>query len=155
MPGLSHLHEMGVSGRLIHEAYVTVPSSYLTALDVASWNCMTCLRVESECGFYSNGANPAKKIGLNPSIFSCNFLLKCLAEANRVEYLASLFEEIKKSGPLPNPAKSYYYNAVIDGFCKRGEEDEALRVMGEMKSCGISPDVCSYWTSKVKVTVFS
>ena len=25
MPGLSHLHEMGVSGRLIHEAYVTVP----------------------------------------------------------------------------------------------------------------------------------
>ncbi|GMP83282.1 hypothetical protein CsSME_00037246 [Camellia sinensis var. sinensis] len=113
MPGLSDLHEMGVSGRLIHEAYVTVPSSYLTALDAASWNCMTCLRVESECGFYSNGANP--KIGLNPSIFSCNFLLKCLAEANRVEYLASLFKEIKKSGPLPNVRT---YTIMMSFYCK-------------------------------------
>ncbi|KAF5951021.1 hypothetical protein HYC85_013014 [Camellia sinensis] len=33
-------------------------ASYLTALDAASWNCMTCLRAESECGFCSNGANP-------------------------------------------------------------------------------------------------
>ncbi|CAL5436429.1 unnamed protein product [Camellia sinensis] len=133
--------------------------------------------------------------------------------SKRVEYLVSLFEEIKKSGPLPNvrsytimmnfyckghyavdigqaagileemesgesptvvtystyihglrrigfvefalnlirklrqkyqPVNSYCYNAVIDGFCKRGEEDESLRVMEEMKSCGISPDVYSY-----------
>ncbi|XP_028072453.1 pentatricopeptide repeat-containing protein At5g16640, mitochondrial-like [Camellia sinensis] len=122
----------------------------------------------------------AKNIGLNQS--------------KRVEYLVSLFEEIKKSGPLPNvrsytimmnfyckghyavdigqaagileemesgesptvvtystyihglrrigfvefalnlirklrqkyqPVNSYCYNAVIDGFCKRGEEDES------------------------------
>ena len=58
--------------------------------------------------------NP-EKIGLNPSIFSCNFLLKCLAEANRVEYLASVFEEIKKSGPLPNVRT---YTIMMSFYCK-------------------------------------
>ncbi|KAK7294221.1 hypothetical protein RJT34_17108 [Clitoria ternatea] len=66
----------------------------------------------------------AKRIRLELDIKTCNFLLKCLVEANL--------------------SHSHCFNAVIYGFCKKGGVCEALQVMEEMKSSGVLPDVYSY-----------
>ncbi|KAK1360317.1 Pentatricopeptide repeat-containing protein [Heracleum sosnowskyi] len=155
----------------------------------------------------------SKERGLMPNIFSCNFLLKCLAQAGMVEYMFSLFDEMGNTGPTPcvytytiimsyyckretvnmetsttilevmeksgiepsvvtycvyvsglcragghelaldyirglgcrnEPLNTYCFNAVIRSFCEKGKLDEAWRVLEEMKSCGVPPDLGSY-----------
>ncbi|CAL5399916.1 unnamed protein product [Camellia sinensis] len=49
------------------------------------------------------------------SVGDFNFSKPDLRQANRVEYLASLFEEIKKSGPLPNVRT---YTIMMSFYCK-------------------------------------
>ncbi|KAE8720465.1 hypothetical protein F3Y22_tig00019423pilonHSYRG00022 [Hibiscus syriacus] len=57
----------------------------------------------------------AKAIGIELSIKSCNFLLKCLVEANRIELVRSLFGEMKNSGPSPYV---YTYTIRMNFYCK-------------------------------------
>lgn len=77
----------------------------------------------------------AKEICLQLSILSCNFLLKCLAEARLDHLFYRSLEEMKRSGPLPNV---YTYTIMIDFYCKghnlKGEDmDYVIRIMEEMK----------------------
>lgn len=154
-----------------------------------------------------------KKMGLMPHIFSCNFLLKCLAKACMVDYMLFLFDEMRNTGPPPcaytytiimsyyckgeasnmetatdilevmeksgiepsvvtnsiyisglcragvdelaldyirrlrcrnQPLNAYCFNAVIHALCEKCKLDEAWRVLEEMKSCGVPPDLDSY-----------
>ncbi|XP_050115902.1 putative pentatricopeptide repeat-containing protein At2g02150 isoform X1 [Malus sylvestris] len=157
-----------------------------------------------------------KNMQLEPHIWSCNFLLKCLAEANILESVRILFECLKKYGPSPNvytytimmnfycqghegkgvdigeatnilqemekrgkhptvvvyakyihalckvgwvefaldfirnlrcrnqPLNSYCYNAILLGFCQKGETYEAWKILEEMKTYGMIPDVYCY-----------
>ncbi|KAA8519176.1 hypothetical protein F0562_013432 [Nyssa sinensis] len=41
----------------IHFGRNSTCSSYMTAPDASSWNCMTCLKASSDCAFCANGAN--------------------------------------------------------------------------------------------------
>ncbi|KAF8378781.1 hypothetical protein HHK36_030130 [Tetracentron sinense] len=89
----------------------------------------------------------AKKMGLEQDIFSCNFLLKSLAEAKRVESIKSLFEEMKNSGPFPNV---YTYTILVNFYCKGdfGQSgagiSQATEILVEMERCGVSPTVVMY-----------
>ncbi|KAF5729727.1 putative Tetratricopeptide repeat-like superfamily protein [Tripterygium wilfordii] len=56
-----------------------------------------------------------KKVGLTPNIRSCNFLLKCLMEANKADSVRMLFEDIKINGPNPNV---YTYTIMMNFYCK-------------------------------------
>ncbi|KAF8413198.1 hypothetical protein HHK36_001174 [Tetracentron sinense] len=106
------------------------------------------MRVFAESLMPENGVDvfvEAKKIGLEPNIFSCNFLLKCLAEAKRVEFVRSLFEEMKNSGPFPNV---YTYTILVNFYCKgdfgQSGADISQAILAEMVKCGVSPTVVTY-----------
>ncbi|KAK9275697.1 hypothetical protein L1049_022964 [Liquidambar formosana] len=90
----------------------------------------------------------AKKIGLKLDILSCNFLLKCFAEANRIE-IRSLFEEIKKSGPSPNVftytiMMKYYFEEHL-GQAEMNIK-QATAMLEKMERSGESPTVVTYST---------
>ncbi|KAL2458664.1 Pentatricopeptide repeat-containing protein [Abeliophyllum distichum] len=91
----------------------------------------------------------AKNIGLQLGIHSCNFLLKCLAEANEREFLVKLFEEMKNFGPLPCV---YTYTIMVQYYCNmhhgQGNVDmeEATNILEEMEESGITPSVVTYST---------
>ncbi|XP_070005645.1 pentatricopeptide repeat-containing protein At1g09820 [Nicotiana sylvestris] len=86
----------------------------------------------------------ARKFGHQPSIYSCNFLLKCLAEASMKEHLLNLFEKMKSFGPLPNVRT---YTIPINFYCKiyQGIE-EAEKILEEMQKRQISPSAVTYGT---------
>ncbi|XP_019156796.1 PREDICTED: pentatricopeptide repeat-containing protein At1g05670, mitochondrial-like isoform X2 [Ipomoea nil] len=93
-----------------------------------------------------NGVNAyfhARKLGLKLSNFSCNFLLKCLAEASRRELLQSLFEAMKQFGPSPTV---YTYTIMVSFYCTQHKVDieEVANIMEEMITRGISPSVVTY-----------
>ncbi|KAL0417252.1 UNVERIFIED_CONTAM: hypothetical protein Slati_3557100 [Sesamum latifolium] len=56
----------------------------------------------------------ARVIGFQPGIRSCNFLLKCLAEANERDSLVTLFKEMKNYGPYPS---LYTYTIMMNFYC--------------------------------------
>ncbi|KAG8378615.1 hypothetical protein BUALT_Bualt07G0003900 [Buddleja alternifolia] len=87
----------------------------------------------------------AKRFGIRPSIRSCNFLLKCLAEANEREFVVTLFEEMKNYGPLPSV---YTYTIMMNFYCNGHKVDieQATNVLEEMEKIGISPSVVTYST---------
>lgn len=76
----------------------------------------------------------AKEMNIKLSRLSCNFLLKCLAEARLDCLFYRVFEEMERSGPLPN---IYTYTIMIDFHCKlhnlKGEDmDYIIGIMREM-----------------------
>jgi pentatricopeptide repeat protein len=89
-----------------------------------------------------------KSIGLKPDICSCNFLLKCLVEANKVEFVRSLFEDLKNSGPAPTV---YTYTIMMNFYCKghTGRDvdiGQATVILEEMERSGEIPTVVTYST---------
>ncbi|XP_059299247.1 pentatricopeptide repeat-containing protein At1g63330-like [Lycium ferocissimum] len=86
----------------------------------------------------------ARKIGLEPGIFSCNFLLKCLVEANMKEHVLNLFEEMKNFGPLPDLRT---YTILMNFYCSYHIDIEvAQKILEEMQKRQISPSVVTYST---------
>ncbi|OMO77343.1 hypothetical protein CCACVL1_15065 [Corchorus capsularis] len=90
----------------------------------------------------------AKKNGLEPNIMSCNFLLKCLVEANREEFVISLFEDMKNSGPPPNV---YTYTIMMHFYCKgyhgrNVDVEQATKLLEDMERDGKNPSVVTYST---------
>ncbi|KAL0356329.1 UNVERIFIED_CONTAM: hypothetical protein Sradi_4079800 [Sesamum radiatum] len=95
----------------------------------------------------------ARRIGFQPGIRSCNFLLKCLAESNERDSLVTLFKEMKNYGPYPS---LYTYTIVMNFYCSghRGQGtvdiEEATNILEEMETIGISPSIVTYglhsWT---------
>nr|XP_016462606.1 PREDICTED: putative pentatricopeptide repeat-containing protein At5g59900 [Nicotiana tabacum] len=95
--------------------------------------------------------NQVKKIGLKPSIYSCNFLLKCLAEASQKENLVTLFEAMKKFGPSPN-VRTYtimmnFYCTYYPGQQTGVDIKEAYKILKEMweKQVSLSTATYSVW----------
>ncbi|TXG66682.1 hypothetical protein EZV62_007957 [Acer yangbiense] len=89
-----------------------------------------------------------KKIGLKPNIKSCNFLLKCLVEANRVNFVRSLFEELKNCGPSPNV---HTYTIMMKFYCNcHLERDvdilQAADLFEDMERNGESPTIVTFST---------
>ncbi|CAN6586344.1 unnamed protein product [Malus baccata var. baccata] len=87
-----------------------------------------------------------KNMQLEPHIGSCNFLLKCLAEANKLESVRSLFECLRKYGPSPNV---YTYTIMMNFYCQGHEGkgvdiDEATDILQEMEKSGKHPTVVIY-----------
>lgn len=101
------------------------------------------IRVFASNSMLENAVNvfmQTKKIGLVPHIFSCNFLLKCLAEAGLVDYMLSLFDEIRNTGPTPC---AYTYTIIMSYYCK-GEAanmETATDILEVMEKSGIEPSV--------------
>nr|GMD99422.1 putative pentatricopeptide repeat-containing protein At1g12700, mitochondrial isoform X1 [Ipomoea batatas] len=119
-----------------------------------------------------NGVNAyfhATKLGLKLSNFSCNFLLKCLAEASRRELLQALFEEMKQFGPSPTvytytimgdfvsahklleemisnnlTPNIFTLNSIINGYCSEGHIMEALQLIDETRGQGVIPNLHTY-----------
>ncbi|XP_060205706.1 pentatricopeptide repeat-containing protein At1g09900-like isoform X3 [Lycium barbarum] len=92
--------------------------------------------------------NQVKKMGLEPSIYSCNYLLKCLAEASRGENLVTLFEAMKTFGPSPNVRT---YTIMMNFYCTNhsGQQPkvdikEAYKILKEMWEIHISPSAATY-----------
>ncbi|KAJ6712107.1 MITOCHONDRIAL GROUP I INTRON SPLICING FACTOR CCM1 [Salix purpurea] len=88
----------------------------------------------------------AKKIGVELNISSCNFLLKCLAEGDKLEAVRSLFDDLKNSGPSPNV---YTYTIMINFYCKErhGQNidlEHASQILEEMEQKGETPTVVTY-----------
>ncbi|KAK4438457.1 hypothetical protein Salat_0180000 [Sesamum alatum] len=89
----------------------------------------------------------ARRIGFQPGVLSCNFLLKCLAEANERESLVTLFKEMKNNGPFPC---LYTYTIMMNFYCSgdhgHGTVDieEATNILEEMGTIGISPSIVTY-----------
>ncbi|MED6219216.1 hypothetical protein PIB30_033830 [Stylosanthes scabra] len=88
----------------------------------------------------------AKHIGLEPDIKSCNFLLKCMVEANRVDFVRLFFEELKDSGPSPN---IYTYTIMMNFYCRGGPGWDvnirrATEILGKIFSSGQRPTVVTY-----------
>ncbi|KAM1221378.1 hypothetical protein ACFX2J_009047 [Malus domestica] len=84
-----------------------------------------------------------KNMQLEPHIWSCNFLLKCLAEANILESVRILFECLKKYGPSPNV---YTYTIMMNFYCQGHEGKgvdigEATNILQEMEKRGKHPTV--------------
>ncbi|XP_063945782.1 pentatricopeptide repeat-containing protein At1g62914, mitochondrial isoform X2 [Daucus carota subsp. sativus] len=87
----------------------------------------------------------SKMLGVTPSIKSCNFLLKCLGEANKGENLLNMFDKIQKFGPAPN---AYTYTIVLNFYCKGQAVDigKAICIFKEMEKKGVEPTVVTYST---------
>ncbi|KDP35484.1 hypothetical protein JCGZ_10931 [Jatropha curcas] len=134
-----------------------VPDLFSTLLDlpadphagISSSIINALIKVFAENKMFENALDvfvQAKKFGLEPTILSCNFLLKCCIEANQVEFVRSLFEELKDFGPSPNV---YTYTIMMDYYCKGhlGQNidiKEASKVLEEMEKTGRSPTVVTY-----------
>ncbi|KAF9615300.1 hypothetical protein IFM89_022716 [Coptis chinensis] len=90
-----------------------------------------------------------KGIGLQPGLLSCNFMLKCLVQGNKAEYITSVFDVMKNSGPQPD---EYTYTIVLNFYCRQavGQACEyigkATELIEEMMRCGVSPTVVTYGT---------
>ncbi|KAG9441362.1 hypothetical protein H6P81_017216 [Aristolochia fimbriata] len=84
----------------------------------------------------------AKKAGLLLDVFSCNSLLKCLAERNEKEFVKSVFFEMRNTGPTPNV---YSYTILLNVYCK---EDIliATGTLEEMETKGLEPTIVTYGT---------
>ncbi|KAF5198944.1 Pentatricopeptide repeat-containing protein [Thalictrum thalictroides] len=91
----------------------------------------------------------AKDNGLEVDVFSCNFLLTCLVEENKVEFVTNLFDAMKHLGPQPNV---YTYTILMNFYCRedigcvRKQLCRATEILEEMSRCGISPTVVTYGT---------
>ncbi|KAK4375184.1 hypothetical protein RND71_005861 [Anisodus tanguticus] len=86
----------------------------------------------------------ARKIELQPGIYSCNFLLKCLMEASMKEHVLNLFEEMKSFGPLPDART---YTILMNFYCSYHIDiEEAKTILEEMHKRQISPSVVTYST---------
>ncbi|RYR11431.1 hypothetical protein Ahy_B04g068955 isoform B [Arachis hypogaea] len=88
----------------------------------------------------------AKHVGLESDIMSCNFLLKCLVEENRVDFVRPFFEELKDSGPSPN---IYTYTIMMNFYCRGGPGWDvnirrATEILGKIYSSGQRPTVVTY-----------
>ncbi|MED6185614.1 hypothetical protein PIB30_058838 [Stylosanthes scabra] len=88
----------------------------------------------------------AKHVGLETDIKSCNFLLKCLVEANRLDFVRPFFEELKDFGPSPN---IYTYKIMMNFYCRGGPGWDvnirrAMEILGKIFSSGQRPTVVTY-----------
>ncbi|KAG5067771.1 hypothetical protein JHK85_000148 [Glycine max] len=99
--------------------------------------------LENALDVFSN----AKHVGLEPDIRTCNFLLKCLVEANRVEFVRRVFEELKDRGPSPN---IYTYTIMMNFYCSDVGCDAGMRqaavILGKIYRSGEKPTVVTYST---------
>ncbi|XP_038693107.1 pentatricopeptide repeat-containing protein At1g62670, mitochondrial-like [Tripterygium wilfordii] len=86
-----------------------------------------------------------KKLGLTPSIRSCNFLLKCLIGKSKADSARMLFEDLKTHGPSPNV---YTYSIMMNLYCRGQNVDisQATDILEDMKKSGESPSVTTYST---------
>ncbi|KAG5604891.1 hypothetical protein H5410_026383 [Solanum commersonii] len=93
-----------------------------------------------------DNVNLVKKMGLEPSIYSCK-LLKCLAVASQGENLAILFEIMKNSGPSPDVMA---YTSANDFYCtnhpgnQKVSIKDAYKILKEMKEKQISFSAATY-----------
>ncbi|KAF1870460.1 hypothetical protein Lal_00003666 [Lupinus albus] len=90
----------------------------------------------------------AKHVGIKPDMRSCNFLLKCLVEANKVEFVRRFFEELKSSGPSPN---IYTYTIMMVFYCggdlrKDTDITKANEILGKIYRSGLNPTVVTFST---------
>ncbi|XP_020981412.2 pentatricopeptide repeat-containing protein At1g63330-like [Arachis duranensis] len=88
----------------------------------------------------------AKHVGLESDIMSCNFLLKCLVETNRVDFVRLFFEALKDYGPSPN---IYTYTIMMNFYCRGGPGWDvnirrATEILGKIYSSGQRPTVVTY-----------
>ncbi|KAJ8423793.1 hypothetical protein Cgig2_024302 [Carnegiea gigantea] len=81
--------------------------------------------------------------GFFPCVFSCNFLLNCLVNRNKLDMAVAVYQQIKRLGFTPNV---YSCNLVMKAFCKKGCLEEAVDVFREMEEAGINPNEYSYTT---------
>ncbi|XP_057459165.1 pentatricopeptide repeat-containing protein At1g62914, mitochondrial-like [Lotus japonicus] len=81
----------------------------------------------------------AKNVGLELHIRSCNFLLKCLVEANRAVFVRFFFVELMETGPLPN-----IHTYTIMMSC--GDIRLAAEILGKIYRSGGNPTVVTYGT---------
>lgn len=90
--------------------------------------------------------NQVKNMGLEVSIYSCNYLLKCLAVVSRRKNLAILFEAMKNFGPSPDVIT---YTIMMNFYCtnhpgKKVSIKEAYEILEEMGEKQISPSAATY-----------
>ncbi|CAN1286516.1 Putative pentatricopeptide repeat-containing protein At5g59900 [Linum perenne] len=92
----------------------------------------------------------ARKIGIEPHIRSCNFLLKCLTEAMEIELFMDMFEQLKNSGIQRNV---YTYAILMNFYCNTSylfQEADLVRYLvdelREMDKFGISQTAVTYST---------
>lgn len=91
--------------------------------------------------------NQVREIGLQPSIYSCNYLLNCLAVANQGENLARLFETMKNFGPSPDVMT---YAIMMNFYCENypGTQKvsikEAYKILKEKREKEISLSAATY-----------
>lgn len=85
----------------------------------------------------------AKKVGIELPL--CNFLLKRLVKRNQIMYARSLFDDMKRCGPLPN----VYSYSVLMSMYTHGERlclKEAFELLCEMESNSVRPNAATYGT---------
>ncbi|KAI3441855.1 PK domain-containing protein [Psidium guajava] len=87
------------------------------------------------------------KIGLEPDVYSSNFLLKCSVEADR-EVAEKLFDIMKDRGPAPNART---YTIMLNSLSKLNLskdvfQSKALAILEDMNEKGISCTVVTHGT---------
>ncbi|RHN56863.1 putative pentatricopeptide [Medicago truncatula] len=102
----------------------------------------------------------AKDVGIEVDIMSCNFLLKCLVDANRVGdddddddddgvsvSVRCFFEDLRNFGPTPN---IHAYTIMMNFYCRdvrcSADISPASEIFGNIYRSGETPNVVTYST---------
>jgi len=95
----------------------------------------------------------AKDVGIEINIMSCNFLLKCLVDANRVGddgdgvSVRCFFEDLRNFGPTPN---IHTYTIMMNFYCRdvrcNADISRASEILGKIYRSGETPNVVTYST---------
>lgn len=89
----------------------------------------------------------ARDVGIQPNITSCNFLLKCLVEANIVDGVRCFFEDLKNFGPKMN---IHTYTIMMNFYCRdvgcSADIRRASEILEKIYRSGETPTVVTYGT---------
>ncbi|KAK1371762.1 hypothetical protein POM88_037854 [Heracleum sosnowskyi] len=81
-----------------------------------------------------------EKNGIEPSVVTDCIYISGLCRSGGPELALYYIRTVRCSN---EPLSTYCFTPVIRSFCEKGKLDEAWRVLEEMKSCGVPPDLGS------------
>jgi pentatricopeptide repeat protein len=110
------------------------------ALDALLKSYETCKRDPQEA---ANAFLQLGKLGVLPSVSSCNFLLNFVAKSGNVGTLMSVFDHMR--GFCINP-DVYSFTILMKFFLNAKQPSEAIRIFGLMEQTGMRPDRLTYLT---------
>uniref|UniRef100_A0A0E0GAE3 Pentacotripeptide-repeat region of PRORP domain-containing protein n=1 Tax=Oryza nivara TaxID=4536 RepID=A0A0E0GAE3_ORYNI len=120
-----------------HRRTCATPCSLSFMVDCLIKACITCYDVQATICLFSGIC----RLGVVPSVWTWNLLLKFIAETGEYEMVLAAYNEMKCFQLTPDV---YTFAIVTRSLFQAKKVDEALQVWAEMTEMGVKPDARGY-----------